>query len=112
MGKPVSKIHSTKKTEEDFPDSLFKIAFKITNNGMAILNQSYPIDVNDPFLAIIRRTKEEIIGKDLLQFVFKDDVPLAKEEIRKNREVIYEVRFIRGDGSLAYLELRGHPVVY
>jgi PAS domain S-box-containing protein len=116
MGKPVSKtgnsIKPAQKGLEDFPDSLFKIAFKITNNGMAILDKSFPIEVNDAFLGIVKRDKKDILGKDVLKYVFKDDISLAKEEISKNREVIYEIRFIRGDGSLAYLELRGHPIVY
>ncbi len=97
---------------KDFPDSLFKAAFKITNNGMVILNSSYPIEVNDQFLGILKRSRKEIIGNDLLSCVFKDDIALAKEEIRKNRQIIYEVRFIRGDGSLAHVEVRGHPIMY
>ncbi len=117
MGKPLPKISSTNRTsspknQEEFPDSLFKTAFKISNNGMAILDGSYPIEINDQFLGILKRNREEIIGKDLLRFVFKDDVPLTQEEIRKNRQVIYDVRFIRGDGSLGYIELRGHPIIY
>lgn len=97
---------------KDLPDSLFKTAFKITNNGMAILDGSFPVEVNNQFLGIMKRGRKDIIGKDLLSYVFKDDIPLAKEEITQNREVIYEVRFIRGDGSLAYVEVRGHPIVY
>lgn len=117
MGTPLSKDSSGNKPArtkvvENFPDSLFKTAFKISNNGVAILKESYPIEINDQFLGILKRSRQEIIGKDLLRFVFKDDVRLAKEEIRKNRQVIYEVRFIRGDGSLGYVELRGHPIVY
>lgn len=97
---------------KDFPDSLFKAAFKITNNGMVILNGSYPIVVNNQFLGILKRTRKEIIGQDILNYVFKDDVAIAKEEIKKNREVIYELRFIKGDGSLAHMEIRAHPIIY
>src|SRR6185312_1446277 len=79
---------------------------------MVILTGSYPIEVNDQFLGILKRSRKEIIGHDLLSCVFKDDVPLAKEEIRKNRQVIYEIRFIKGDGSLAHVEVRGHPIMY
>jgi len=79
---------------------------------MVILKGAYPVEVNDQFLGIIKRTRKDIIGKSLLSHVFKDDIPIAEEEISKNREVIYEVRFIRGDGSLAYMEIRGHPIIY
>lgn len=117
MGKYLSKPHSAidfsrKQIAEDFPDSLFKAAFKITNNGMAILEKSFPIVINDQFLDILKRSRKEIIGKDILRYVFKDDIPIAKEEIRKNRQVIYEIRFIRGDGSLGHVEVRGHPIMY
>ncbi len=98
--------------EHDFPDSLFKIAFKITNNGMAILDKSFPIEVNDQFLEMVKRTKKDIVGKDLLRYVHEEDLPLVKEEIKKNREVIYEVRFLKGDGTLGQFELRGHPIIY
>ena len=79
---------------------------------MVILKDSIPLEVNDQFFGIVKRSKKDIIGKDLLKYVFKDDIPLAKEEIQKNREVIYEIRFIRGDGSLGHYEVRGHPIVY
>ena len=106
------KVSARKKVTEDFPDSLFKTAFKITHNGIAILNKSIAIEINDQFLGMLKRSREEIIGKDLLRVVFKEDIPLVKEEIQKNRQVVYEVRFIRGDGTLGYAELRGHPIVY
>lgn len=97
---------------KDFPDSLFKAAFKITNNGMVILDKSFPIEANEQFFGLVKRSKKDIIGKDLLQYIFKDDIPLVKEEIRKNREIIYEARFIRGDNSLGHYEVRGHPITY
>ena len=33
---------------------------------MAILDKSIPLEVNNQFLWIIKRTQEEIIGKDLI----------------------------------------------
>ncbi len=115
MGKVIYKNDSAAHPlppTEDFPDSLFKTAFKITNNGMAILDRSYPIEVNDQFLNLIKRSREDIIGSDILRYVYKDDLELVKEEIRKNREVIYEIRFNKGDGAIGYFELRGHPILY
>jgi PAS domain S-box-containing protein len=117
MVKPIPKIHSgknskSKKVVEDFPSNLFKTAFKITYNGVAILNNSYALEVNTQFLNMLKRKREDVIGKDLLAYIYKDDIPRVMEEMIKNREVIYEVRFIRGDGSLAYFEVRGHPIVY
>jgi len=79
---------------------------------MAILRDAFPIEANDQFLGILKRSRDEIIGKDLLRYVYKDDIPLVREEIKKNREVTYEMRCIKGDGTLGYLELRGHPIVY
>jgi PAS domain S-box-containing protein len=68
--------------------------------------------VNDQFLGITRMNRAQLIGKDILKSIFKEDVPLAIEEMKKNRQVVYELRFIRGDGSLGYVEVRGHPIVY
>lgn len=79
---------------------------------MVILNGSFPIKVNNQFLGILKRSRKEIIGQNLLNYVFKDDVARVREEIKKNRVVTYEVRFIKGDGSLAYIEMRGHPILY
>lgn len=117
MGKTLTKPSSIKRSAqkkalEEIPDSLFKTAFKITNNGMAILDGSYPIEVNDQFLGILKMNREDVLDKDILKHVFKEDIPLAKQEMTRNRQVVYEVRFIRGDGSLGYVELRGHPIVY
>lgn len=116
MGKSLSKSHPIntslrKKAEGNFPDDFFKVAFKIAKNGFAVLDGSRPIEINDQFLSILKRSRKEL-GDDLLKYVFKDDIPLVKEENKKNRQVIYEIRVIRGDDSLGYLEIRGHPIVY
>ncbi len=113
MEKRISKKKTKiRKSGKRFPDALFETGFKITHNGVALLNKSYPIEVNEQFLKVVRRKREEVIGKDLLEYVFKDDIPLVRQEIKKNRNVIYEIRMFRGDGLLIYLEVRGHPIVY
>lgn len=117
MAKPLTKTNSVnttprKKVVRDFPESLFKAAFKITNNGVAIIDKSIALEVNEHVLKILRMTKEQVVGADLLKFIYKEDIPRAEEEIRKNREVIYQIRIIRGDGSLGYVEIRGHPIVF
>jgi PAS domain S-box-containing protein len=106
------KSSLSKEATEEYPDSFFKIAFKIAKNGFAIIDGLYPIEVNEQFLRITKRSRDDIMGEPLTTYIYKDDIPLAKEESRKNRQVIYEIRYIRGDNSLAYIEIRGHPILY
>src|SRR6185437_5257945 len=67
---------------------------------------------NKQLLEKFNKSQKEIIGQNLLQHVYPADVERAKEEIQKNRKIIYELRVLRGDGSVIHTEVKAYPIIY
>jgi PAS domain S-box-containing protein len=96
----------------DFPSDLFKVAAEMSNDGMAITYNGVALLANEQLLKTFQKKRNEIIGQSLLQHVYPEDVLKAKEEIQKNRRIVYELRAVRGDGVIVYVEVRAHPIIY
>src|SRR5581483_1757529 len=99
-------------SKHDFPSDLFKVAAEMSNDGMAITENGVALLANDQLMKTFMKKKNEVIGQNLLQHVYPEDLAKAKEEIQKNRRVVYELRVVRGDGVVVYTEVRAHPIIY
>jgi len=97
---------------KEFPSDLFKVAAEMSDVGMAITHDGIALIANDQLLSTFQKKRSEIIGQNLLQHVYPDDVAKASEEIQKNRKIVYELRVVRGDGVPVYTEIRAHPIIY
>jgi len=97
---------------QEFPSNLFKIAAEMSNDGMTITYNGVALLVNKQLLEKFNKSQKEIIGQNLLQHVYPADVERAKEEIQKNRKIIYELRVLRGDGSVIHTEVKAYPIIY
>ncbi len=98
--------------DDELPTDLFKVASEISDSALAITHNGIAIFANEKLYSTFRKTKEEILGQNLLMHVYPDDVEKAKQEIIKNRKIIYELRVVRGDGVIVHAEVRGHPIRY
>jgi PAS domain S-box-containing protein len=108
----VSEGFEVKKIDDDFTDDLFKTVCDLTTDGLAITENGHFLHVNDQLLAIFKLKREQIIGKNSIDLIHKDDVAKAMEEVAQNRKILYELRVRRGDGIFISTEVRGHPVMY
>lgn len=97
---------------QEFPSDLFKVAAEMSNDGMTITYNGVALLANKQLLETFQKKKKEVIGQNLLQHVYPEDIAKAKEEILKNRRIVYELRIIRGDGAMVYAEVRAHPIIY
>jgi len=97
---------------QDFPSDLFKVAAEMSDAGMAITHDGIALLANEQLLSTFQKKRSEIIGQNLLQHVYSEDVERAKEEIQKNRKIVYEIRVVRGDGTPVHTEIRAHPIIY
>jgi len=97
---------------EEFPSDLFKVAADMSDDGMTITLDGVALLANEQLLNTFQKTREQIIGQNLLQHIYPDDLPKAKEESQKNRKIVYEIRIVRGDGTPVHAEIRAHPIIY
>jgi PAS domain S-box-containing protein len=99
-------------TNNELPTDLFKVASSISDEALAIAHNGVALFANERLYEIFRKSKQEILDKNLLAHVYPEDVAKAKEEIQKNRKIVYELRVVRGDGTVVYTEVKGHPIIY
>ena len=97
---------------QEFPSDLFKVAAEMSNDGMAITYNGVALLANKQLLDTFKKKKKEVVGQNLLQHVYGEDIEKAREEIQKNRRIIYELRVVRGDGTMVFTEVRAHPIIY
>lgn len=98
--------------DKELPTDLFKVASEISDAALAITYNGIAIFANKQLYTTFGKTEEEIIGKNLLLNVYHEDVEKAKQEIQKNRKIIYELRVVKGDGTIVHAEVKGHPIRY
>lgn len=97
---------------QEFPSDLFKVAAEMSNDGMAITYNGVALLANRQLLETFQKKRKEVVGQNLLQHVYPKDIGKATEEIQKNRRIVYELRVVRGDGTMVYAEVRANPIIY
>ena len=104
LNKKVDKI-----IEENNFDSMYQAFFENTNALMCIsLSNGHLIRVNGAFTSCLGYSKEELIGKSVLDFIHPDDIEStinAQNKIYKENELMYfENRWIKKDNQPIRLE--------
>jgi len=80
--------------------------------GIGLSEQGRILDVNRQLAAISGYTRDELIGRDIIDLVAPDDRELVAGNIRSGYDKPYEHRVVRKDGSIRDVEVRGHAVGY
>ncbi|HDP26198.1 MAG TPA: PAS domain-containing sensor histidine kinase [Deltaproteobacteria bacterium] len=111
---PVS-THGTTEREKVFFQELFENASAMSAvtdaHGFITLinNKAIELFFGDQY------TPETLKGRNILEFVHKDDrgkvVSLWKKSMLEKREVSYDIRMITGDGKIKYLLVSGRPII-
>lgn len=113
-----SDITNRKKAEEALLESeeKFSAAFKSNPNGIVLSRKKdgYIMDVNDSFLTLFERTREEVIGQSsitLFMFANPDDRQIVIDRLTKEgRLKDYEIMIRRKSGELRVALLSSVPV--
>lgn len=83
-----------------------------TTEGVCLIDRGRIIDVNPAALRLLGRTKEEVIGLNVMELAPPEDQEEVLRRVRENLGGVYEAKLIRGDGSWFYTELSGSAVPY
>jgi two-component system sensor histidine kinase EvgS len=86
-----------KKLEEK--NENFEKIFNSTMEMIFISDENYKVvRVNNAVLKILNlKSKENIIGKSIFNFVYKDDIEKVKQNFKKEKSDIYEIRLVYKD---------------
>jgi PAS domain S-box-containing protein len=81
-----------------------------TFEGVAVTSGGRFVDVNDQLLAMLRFSRQEMIGQEISRFIHPEDRDRVMENIRRGRESRVEHRFLRKDGSWIIVEAHGQTI--
>ncbi|HEY6641044.1 PAS domain S-box protein [Povalibacter sp.] len=74
--------------------------------GIAITDQRQLVDVNDRLLAMLGRSREEVIGLDAEQVFASETAPLMQRKMGSSDIGVYEALIDRPDGSRTHVEIQ------
>jgi PAS domain S-box-containing protein/diguanylate cyclase (GGDEF)-like protein len=87
--------------------------FRAAPSGMVVADSSGRfLAVNRAFCKIVGRSEVELVGRDLREITHPDDMPTSEQAMSEliageETEYILEKRYLRRDGSFAWVKLRG-----
>ncbi|WP_419887088.1 EAL and GGDEF domain-containing protein [Neobacillus niacini] len=115
----IKDITEHKKAQNDLVEAEAKYRSLIENSlvGVYIMQDGKLVYVNPGLCEMSGYTCEELIGLNVADFIYPEDLPLVNENILKrfNNEtgaIKYEYRAIRKDQSVITFELYGSKIVY
>ncbi len=108
-------ITERKKAEKAVRDSeeRFKKLSNLTFEGIFIHNNGVCIDINESLLKLVGYSKEEIIGKNMIELSIPLKYhPMIKENIIINNTKPYEIEARKKDGTLFPIEVESRKTKY
>jgi len=88
----------------------YRILSDVTIEGIVIHKKGVIKDVNPSFLKLLGYKMEEVLGRDLLDYIHEEDRPLVREKISNKMENPYEIRFVRKNGTQFFAEIEGRTI--
>lgn len=85
----------------------YKLLSNLTFEGIIIHRNGKILEVNHSFLEITGYKYQEIIGKNVFDYVHPDDINTVKENINKEYADSYIIRAINAKGELRFVEIQG-----
>ncbi|HUC84650.1 MAG TPA: PAS domain S-box protein [Candidatus Acidoferrales bacterium] len=82
----------------------FHLLANATYEGICITENGVICDVNDQLLKMFGYERDEMVGKDIINFVAPDSRTAVTEGVNHNKEKIYEYQTRHKDGSFFYVE--------
>jgi PAS domain S-box-containing protein len=91
----------------------FKILINSTIEAVLVFDREEGIvECNEVGLRMFGYTKDEILGKDIFEFVYKDDIKLVQEMMKLKKTESYEIRGVDCDGNHAPVLVSGADMYY
>jgi len=107
-------ITESKNTESDLrlSEERNRLLSSVTMEGILIHRNGIAKEFNLSVLKMFGCEREALIGKNFLEFVHPDDLPLVKENIAKDYALPYEVKAHRKNGEKFFLEIESRNFHY
>jgi PAS domain S-box-containing protein len=105
-------ITRRKKAEEALKDSegRLKSFYDAAFEAIAISDEERLIDVNPKFTEMFGYSREEVIGRSVMDLVAEEDREMVLGRIRSGYDKPYEHRGLRKDGTVIFLEVHGQTI--
>jgi PAS domain S-box-containing protein len=88
----------------------YRILSDVTIEGIVIHKNGIVRDLNPSLLKLLGYEREEILDKNILEYVYIDDRPIAQENILKDFNRPYEIRFTKKSGKQFFAEIEGRTI--
>jgi PAS domain S-box-containing protein len=90
----------------------FQFLFNSTFEGVLVHRRGLIVSVNDAAAKMTGHSKEELIGRNILDIVHPDERVIAREKMLQEDVAPYELRGITKDGQTLPLEVRAKAFTY
>src|SRR5262249_45704466 len=74
--------------------------------GIAITENSTMVDVNGRLLTILGLTRDQVLGRDVTQWIASESLPLVERRLRESDTGLYEAVLVRPDGTRIHVEIQ------
>ncbi|MBP1910208.1 PAS domain S-box protein [Methanolobus bombayensis] len=111
----IRDITEIKETEKELAENQEKCQMlsDLTYEGITIHDNGTILEINKAVCQLTGYTKEELIGKNILEVLaHPDDVDNIKKQMKKDSTKPYEIRTIRKDGTVIITEIESHIITY
>ncbi len=91
----------------------FKKLSNLTREGILIREKGIAKDLNQTLLSMLGYTREELVGKDLIELIVpKKYHSQIIEQSQLNRDAPYEIEAIKKDGTIIPIEVQSQSILY
>jgi rsbT co-antagonist protein RsbR len=113
-GTAVRDVTPRKLTEISLRESeeRFRLLSEITSEAVVLTDNGVVIDVNSATSEMLGLTREEIIGRSVMDFIPPEFHAIARQAIATNRVDAYEATILYRDGSTIPVLVRGRLLPY
>jgi len=108
-------ITEKNKLQEELNDSnaRYKMLSELTFEGIIIHKEGIVIDINSSLERLTLYKREEIIDKNIInQFIPEEFKPLIIKNIKNKHTSPYEIKIIRKDRALIWVEVEAKNIIY
>jgi two-component system, sensor histidine kinase and response regulator len=83
---------------------------EITIEGIVVHDNGIIKDLNSSLLKLLGYEHEEMLEKDLLEFIYFEDRPMVQKNILLDFTSPYEIRFVKKSGEAFFTEIQGKTI--
>ncbi|WP_340820774.1 PAS domain S-box protein [Methanolobus sp. WCC4] len=108
-------VTRNKEIEQELAESQerYQMLSDLTYEGITIHDNGVILEVNEAVCRLTGYTKEELIGKNILEMLaHPDDIDNINQQMKKDTTEPYEIRVIRKDGTIYPAEIESHTITY